>query len=68
MRIARVDVYGYDLTYRYGSYTMSGGRVIDRLASTIVRVTTDEGLEGFGEVCPLGPAYLPAHGEGPFSY
>jgi L-alanine-DL-glutamate epimerase-like enolase superfamily enzyme len=64
LRIARVDVYGYDLTYRYGSYTMSGGRVIDRLASTIVRVTTDEGLEGFGEVCPLGPAYLPAHGEG----
>src|SRR4051812_47819236 len=43
---------------------MSGGRVIDRLASTIVRVTTDSGIEGFGEVCPLGPAYLPAHGEG----
>ncbi len=29
MKIARVDVYGYDLTYVYGSYTMSGGRVID---------------------------------------
>ena len=29
-----------------------------------MRVTTTEGIEGFGEVCPLGPAYLPSHGEG----
>jgi cis-L-3-hydroxyproline dehydratase len=64
LRIARVDVYGYDLTYVYGSYTMSGGRVIERLPSTVVRVTTAEGIEGFGEVCPLGPAYLASHGEG----
>jgi L-alanine-DL-glutamate epimerase-like enolase superfamily enzyme len=64
MKIARVDVYGYDLTYVYGSYTMSGGRVIERLPSTVVRVTTTDGIEGFGEVCPLGPAYLPSHGGG----
>jgi cis-L-3-hydroxyproline dehydratase len=64
MQIARVDVYGYDLSYVYGSYTMSGGRVIDVLPSTVVRVTTTAGIEGFGEVCPLGPAYLPSHGEG----
>ena len=43
---------------------MSGGRVIETLASTVVRVTTDDGIEGFGEVCPLGPAYLPAHAAG----
>jgi L-alanine-DL-glutamate epimerase-like enolase superfamily enzyme len=64
MAIARVDVFGYDLTYVHGTYVMSGGRVIERLASTVVRVTTDDGVEGFGEVCPLGPAYLPAHAEG----
>jgi L-alanine-DL-glutamate epimerase-like enolase superfamily enzyme len=64
LKIARVDVYGYDLSYVYGSYTMSGGRVIDVLPSTVVRVTTTDGIEGFGEVCPLGPAYLPSHGEG----
>jgi L-alanine-DL-glutamate epimerase-like enolase superfamily enzyme len=29
-----------------------------------VRVITDEGVDGFGEVCPLGPAYLPAHARG----
>lgn len=64
MRISRVDVFGYDLSYVHGEYVMSGGRVIGRLASTVVRVTTDEGLEGWGEVCPLGSAYLPAHAEG----
>src|SRR3954468_1406147 len=64
MRIARVDVHGYDLTYRYGSYVMSGGRAVDRLPSTVVCLTADDGTQGFGETCPLGPAYLPAHGGG----
>ena len=32
--------------------------------STIVKVETDAGLTGVGEVCPLGPFYLPAYAEG----
>jgi len=64
VRIARVEVYGYDLTYVHGRYVMSGGRVIETLPSTVVRLVTDEGVEGYGEVCPLGPAYLPSHGLG----
>ena len=32
--------------------------------STIVGVETDTGIVGFGEVCPLGPFYLPAYAEG----
>ena len=64
MQIARVDVYGYDLTYVHGSYVMSGGREIVSLPSTVVRITADDGTQGFGETCPLGPAYLPAHGGG----
>src|SRR5690348_18390808 len=43
---------------------MSGGRKISTLPSTIVRVTADSGLQGWGEVCPLGTTYLPAHAEG----
>jgi L-alanine-DL-glutamate epimerase-like enolase superfamily enzyme len=62
--IERVDVFGYDLTYRHGDYVMSSGRVVNRLASTVVRVTTSDGTSGFGEVCPLGTTYLPAHAEG----
>src|SRR5215207_8450003 len=63
-RIERVDVFGYDLTYVHGDYVMSSGRVVRRLASTVVRVTTRDGTAGFGEVCPLGSTYLPAHAEG----
>ena len=64
MRIASVDVFGYDLSYVHGRYVMSGGRIIETLPSTVVCVTTESGVKGFGEVCPLGPAYLPAHGAG----
>ncbi|MBM07974.1 MAG: mandelate racemase [Magnetovibrio sp.] len=31
---------------------------------TVVGIETDEGLTGYGEVCPLGPFYLPAYGPG----
>jgi cis-L-3-hydroxyproline dehydratase len=62
--IERIDVYGYDLTYAHGDYVMSSGRTVRRLPSTIVRVTTRDGAQGFGEACPLGTTYLPAFGEG----
>jgi cis-L-3-hydroxyproline dehydratase len=63
-QIERVDIYRYDLTYVHGDYVMSSGRVVRRLASTVVRVTTREGTTGFGEVRSLGTTYLPAHAEG----
>lgn len=62
--IERIDVFGYELTYAHGDYVMSSGREITRLPSTVVRVTTRDGTQGFGEACPLGSTYLPAFGEG----
>ena len=64
MKIERVEVYNFDLTYVHGTYVMSGGRRISSLPSTLVRLTADNGLQGWGEVCPLGTTYLPAHAEG----
>jgi len=64
MRITRVDIYRYDLHYVHGEYVMSGGRVVRSLPSTVVRISTDDGLIGWGEVCPLGPTYLPAFAGG----
>jgi L-alanine-DL-glutamate epimerase-like enolase superfamily enzyme len=64
MRITRVDVFDFTLTYVHGNYVMSGGRVIASLPSTIVRVTTDTGIAGWGEVCPLGTTYLASHAGG----
>jgi L-alanine-DL-glutamate epimerase-like enolase superfamily enzyme len=62
--IARIDLYSYDLTYVHGEYVRSGGRAITSLSSTVVQITTVSGLTGFGETCPLGSNYLPAHAAG----
>ena len=62
--IERVEVFGYDLTYALGDYVMSSGRVVNVLPSTVVRITTRDGLEGYGEACPLGSTYLPGFGGG----
>ncbi|HWK27592.1 MAG TPA: mandelate racemase/muconate lactonizing enzyme family protein [Solirubrobacter sp.] len=64
MKIARVRTLGYDLRYAHGEYVMSGDRRTTSLPSTIVEVETDEGRKGYGETCPLGTTYLPAHAEG----
>src|ERR1700742_4434002 len=64
MKIQRIDVYSFDLTYVHGTYVMSGGREVTSLPSTLVCVTADSGLQGWGEGCPLGTTYLPAHAQG----
>lgn len=60
MKISSIELYGYDLRYAHGSYVMSEGRVIETLPTSLVRVRTNEGLEGWGEACPLGSTYLPS--------
>ena len=64
MKIRRISVYRVDLPLHEGRYSWSGGKSVDVFDSTIVRIETDEGPAGCGEVCPLGPAYLPAYAEG----
>ena len=64
MKIARILAYRVELPLHETSYKWSGGKSVTVFDSTIVRVETDEGLVGHGEVCPLGPAYLPAYAEG----
>jgi L-alanine-DL-glutamate epimerase-like enolase superfamily enzyme len=62
--ITRVDLHSYELSYVGGEYAMSGGRVVTTLQSTVVKVTTADGVVGYGETCPLGSNYLPAHAAG----
>ncbi|MDZ4674540.1 MAG: cis-3-hydroxy-L-proline dehydratase [Gemmatimonadota bacterium] len=64
MRITGIRVYQVDLPLHEGSYKWSGGRSVEVFDSTVVEVQTDEGITGWGEVCPLGPAYLPAYAAG----
>jgi L-alanine-DL-glutamate epimerase-like enolase superfamily enzyme len=63
-RISRIDVFQVDLPLHEGSYKWSGGNSVQVFDSTIVAVHTDSGIAGYGEVCPLGPAYLPAYARG----
>jgi L-alanine-DL-glutamate epimerase-like enolase superfamily enzyme len=64
MKIRRIAAYRVELPLHEGRYSWSGGKSVDVFDSTLVRVETDDGLVGHGEVCPLGPAYLPAYAEG----
>ena len=64
MKITRILAYRVELPLHEGSYKWSGGKSVSVFDSTIVRVETDAGLVGHGEVCPLGPFYLPAYAEG----
>lgn len=64
MRIIGINVYRVDLPLHEGSYKWSGGRSVEVFDSTVVELETDAGIYGFGEVCPLGPAYLPAYAAG----
>src|SRR5271154_2989040 len=64
MKIRRISAFPVALPLVEGSYQWSGGKSVAVFDSTLVRVETDTGAIGFGEVCPLGPAYLPAYAEG----
>ena len=64
MKITRISAYQIDLPLHEGSYNWSGGKSVSIFDSTVVAIETDEGLTGYGEVCPLGPVYLPSYGPG----
>jgi L-alanine-DL-glutamate epimerase-like enolase superfamily enzyme len=64
MKISNVKVYQVDLPLHEGQYSWSEGKSVDVFDSTVVELETDSGLKGYGEVCPLGPVYLPAYAPG----
>lgn len=64
MKIAAIRVYQVDLPLVEGRYSWSEGKYVEVFDSTVVELVTDDGRSGFGEVCPLGPFYLPAFGPG----
>src|SRR5665213_621654 len=64
MKITRIFAHRVDLPLHEGSYKWSGGKSVSVFDSTVVAVETDAGITGYGEVCPLGPFYLPAYARG----
>jgi L-alanine-DL-glutamate epimerase-like enolase superfamily enzyme len=64
MKIERIRAYTAPLRYAGEAYVFSHGRRYTEFPTTVVAVDTDSGLTGYGEVCPCGPAYMPAYAEG----
>ena len=64
MRITRITAYRQSQPFRDGAYTCSGGRSALGFDSTIVRIDTDAGLVGWGEMAPLGAFYDPSFATG----
>jgi L-alanine-DL-glutamate epimerase-like enolase superfamily enzyme len=63
MRIVRVDAYRQLQPFRDAPY-ICRGQSEDGTDSTIVVLTSDEGLVGVGEMAPLGAFYAPAFAAG----
>jgi len=64
MKITRILAHRVELPLHETTYKWSGGKSVTVFDSTVVCVETDSGVVGWGEVCPLGPFYLPAYAEG----
>jgi L-alanine-DL-glutamate epimerase-like enolase superfamily enzyme len=64
VKIAEIEIFRYDLTYTHGVYSMSHGRSQASEPSLVVKISTDDGLIGWGETCPHGGTYLPGFFEG----
>lgn len=64
IKIARIDVFQVDLPYAGGVYRLSGGRTYTSFDATIVRITTQCGIEGWGESTPFGSTYIASHALG----
>ena len=64
MKITRIAAYRVELPLHEGSYDWSGGKSVSVFDSTVLRIETDAGVTGHGEVCPLGPFYLPSYAAG----
>lgn len=64
MKITRIRVHVAPLHYTGSAYSFSRGRSYRSFQTAVLSLETDEGLTGYGEVCPCGPAYMPAYAGG----
>ena len=64
IQIVSVSVYAQWQPFVDGAYTCSGGRSAVGFDSTLVRLETDAGVVGWGEMAPLGSFYDPSFAAG----
>lgn len=64
MRINRIEVFQASYKLHDRTYAWSGGHAVESFLTNIVKITTDTGISGFGEVCTLGSGYMEAFARG----
>ncbi len=64
MKITKIELFEVDLPYSGGTYVLSGGREYSSFDASIVRIVTDQGIEGWGESTPFGSTYIASHALG----
>lgn len=64
MKITQIDVYQLNYKLLFDEYSWSRGQAVTGFLSNVVKISTDEGITGYGEVCPLGSAYMTAYAKG----
>ena len=62
MKISQITLWSVDLS-SHETYYMAEGKTCATVVTHILCLTTDTGLQGWGEVCPI-PHYLPAFAGG----
>lgn len=63
MQVREIRVYRRSLPVIGGPFRIATGD-ITALDSTLVQLISDDGLDGWGETCPVGTTYAPAHAAG----
>ena len=64
MRITRLDLYQVQYQLSQRDYAWSGGHSVKGFLTSVLKISTDEGVSGFSEVCPLGSGYMEAFAGG----
>ncbi|BAO88084.1 mandelate racemase/muconate lactonizing enzyme family protein [Caballeronia cordobensis] len=63
MKIKQIRLYQCELPVVNGPYRMARADVYS-LTTTLVELVADNGLNGWGETCPVGPTYAESHPAG----
>jgi len=64
MKIAEIELFQVDLPCSGCVYVLSGGREYTSFDASIVRISTECGIEGWGDSTPFGSTYVATHALG----
>src|SRR5215469_6956429 len=63
MRLRETHTHSHELPIKNGAYSMAHSK-FSSFTTTLVRLVADDGTEGWGETCPVGPTYAECHALG----